>query len=141
MSDNRDRNATSKANKNYSFLTEYQAAEILDLKSQIKKAKDPHVQADLKRQVMSMEAKVRNAQARQKEEEIRKRHKEEEKEAIRTGQKSKPYYLKEADVRKKVKEERLQSMSKGARDKAEKRRQKREKGKEARDMPRVRRER
>ncbi|KAI1627010.1 hypothetical protein EDD37DRAFT_245324 [Exophiala viscosa] len=141
MSSTRDRNATSKADKNYSFLTEYQAAEILDLKSQIKKAKEPHILADLKRQVMSMEAKVRNAQARQKEEEIRKRHKEEEKEAIRTGQKAKPYYLKEADVRKKVKEERLQSMSKGARDKADKRRQKREKGKEARDMPRVRRER
>ncbi|KAK4935389.1 rRNA biogenesis protein rrp36 [Elasticomyces elasticus] len=141
MSANRDGNATSKANKNYSFLTEYQAAEILDLKSQIKKAKDPHALADLKRQVMSMEAKVRNAHARQKEEEIRKRHKEEEKEAIRTGQKSRPYYLKEADVRRKVKEERLQSMSKGARDKAEKRKQKREKGKEARDMPRVRRER
>lgn len=141
MSANRDRNATYKANKDYSFLTQYQAAEILDLKSQIKKAKDPHVIADLKRQVMSMEAKVRNAEARQKEEEIKKRHKEEEKEALRTGQKSRPYYLKEADVRKKVKEERLQSMSKGARDKAEKRRMKREKGKEARDMPRVRRER
>ncbi|KAI1619199.1 hypothetical protein EDD37DRAFT_614137 [Exophiala viscosa] len=117
------------------------AAEILDLKSQIKKVKDPHVIADLKRQVMSMEAKVRNAESRQKEETIEKRHKEEEKEALRTGQKSRPYYLKEADVKKRVKEERLQSISKGARDKAEKRRMKREKGKEARDMPRVRRER
>ncbi|EXJ80482.1 hypothetical protein A1O1_08627 [Capronia coronata CBS 617.96] len=140
MSSNRDPTAVEKANKNYSFLTTYQAAEILDLKAQIKKAKDPEMIADLKRQVMSMEAKIRSAEARQRENEIRKKHKEKEKEALRTGQKAKPYFLKEADVRKLAKEEKMQGMSKRARDKAEKRRQKREKGKDAKDMPRVRRE-
>lgn len=140
MSANRNPNAVEKANKNYSFLTTYQATEILELKAQIKKAKDPEMIADLKRQVMSMESKIRNAEARQRETEIRRKHKQKEKEALRTGQKSKPYFLKEADVRKLAKEEKLQSMGKRARDKAEKRRQKREKGKDAKDMPRVRRE-
>ncbi|KAL2432508.1 rRNA biogenesis protein rrp36 [Exophiala dermatitidis] len=140
MSANRDRNAVEKANKNYSFLTTYQAAEILELKNQIKKTKDPEVVADLKRQVMSIESKLRNAEARQRENEIRRKHKQQEKEALRTGQKAKPYYLKEADVKKLAKQERLESMSKRAREKAEKRRQKREKGKDAKDMPRVRRE-
>ncbi|KAK6365211.1 rRNA biogenesis protein rrp36 [Exophiala oligosperma] len=140
MSANRDRNTAEKVNKNYAFLTQYQAAEILDLKTQIKKAKDPNVVADLKRKVMSLESKVRNAEMRQKEEAIKRRHNQQEKEALRTGQKAKPYYLKEADVRKLAKEERLQSLGKRARDKAEKRRQKREKGKDARDMPRFRRE-
>lgn len=141
MSTNRDKNAVEKANKNYSFLSTYQAAEILDLKAQIKKAKDPEVVADLKRKAMSLESKVRNAEARQREIEVRKKHNVQEKEALRTGQKSKPYYLKDADVKRLAKEERLQSMGKKARDKAEKRRIKREKTKESRDMPRVRRER
>ncbi|KIW71588.1 hypothetical protein PV04_03735 [Phialophora macrospora] len=141
MSTNRNPSAMEKANKNYSFLSQYQAEEILQLKTQIKKAKDPDVIADLKRQVMSMESKMRSAQSRQRETEIRKKHKEKEKEALRSGQKSKPYFLKEADVKRLAKQERLESMGKKARDKAEKRRLKREKGKEARDMPRVRRER
>ncbi|KAJ9612524.1 rRNA biogenesis protein rrp36 [Cladophialophora chaetospira] len=141
MSSNRHPSASVSANKNYSFLSQYQAEEILQLKAQIKKAKDPEEVADLKRQVMSMESKIRNAEARQRETEIRKKHKEKEKEAIRSGQKAKPYYLKEADVRKLAKEERLQGLGKKARDKADKRRQKREKGKDSRDMPRVRRER
>lgn len=141
MSANRDRNAVDRANKNYSFLSTYQASEILELKSQIKKSKDPEAIAQLKRQVMSMEANARNAENRQKENEIRSKHKQQEKAALSAGQKSKPYYLKDAEVRKLIKEERLQSMGKQARDKAEKRKMKREKGKDARDMPRERRDR
>ena len=141
MSSNRHPNATESANKNYSFLSQYQAEEILQLKAQIKKAKDPDAVADLKRQVMSMESKIRSAEARQRETEIRKRHHEKEKEALRTRQKAKPYFLKEADVKKLAKEERLNSLGKKARDTAEKRKRKREKTKESRDMPRVRRER
>ena len=140
MSQNHDRNASEKANKNYSFLSTYQAAEILDLKSQIKKAKDPDVVTDLKRQVMSMESKIRNAEAQKRENEVKKKHKEKEKEALRTGQKSRPYYLKESDIKKQANEERLSGMGKRAREKSDKRRRKREKGKESRDMPRVRRE-
>jgi len=141
MSANRDRNAVDRANKNYSFLSAYQASEILELKSQIKKSKDPEAVAQLKRQVMSMEATARNAEIRQKENEIRSKHKQQEKAALRAGQKSKPYYLKDAEVRKLVNEERRQKMGKQARDKADKRKMKREKGKEARDMPRARRDR
>ncbi len=141
MSTTLDKTASERANKNYSFLSTYQATEILELKSRIKKARDPEVVADLKRQVMSLESKVRSAEARQRENEIRKKHKQHEKEALRQGQKSKPYFLKDADIKKRATEERLQSLGKRARDKAEKRRGKREKGKDARDMPRTRRER
>ncbi|KEF61669.1 uncharacterized protein A1O9_03237 [Exophiala aquamarina CBS 119918] len=141
MSANRDRNAVDRANKNYSFLSAYQASEILEMKSQIKKSKDPRAIAQLKRQVMSMEANARNAENRQKENEIRSKHKQQEKVALSAGQKSKPYYLKDAEVRKLVKEERRQNMGKQARDKSDKRKVKREKGKEARDMPRARRDR
>lgn len=141
MSANRDRNAVDRANKNYSFLSAYQASEILELKAQIKKSKDPETVAQLKRQVMSMEANARNAEIRQKENEIRSKHKQQEKAALSAGQKSKPYYLKDAEVKKLINEEGLQSMGKQAREKAEKRKIKREKGKDARDMPRARRDR
>lgn len=140
MSSNYSNNAVEKANKNYAFLTSYQAAEILDLKGQIKKAKDPAMAAELKRKVMSVEAKIRSAEARQRESKIVKEHNQKEREAIRSGQKATPYYLKPGEIKKKAEEERVAGMGKRARDKAEMRKKKREKSKDARSMPRVRRE-
>lgn len=141
MSATLNKNTVSKANKNYAFLTDYQADEILELKKQIKKAgNDPNLQASLKRQVMSIEAKIRNAEARQREEKIVKEHNQKEKDAIRAGEKAKPYYMKPSDIKKKAEEERQAGMGKKARDKAEKRKVKRDKSKDAKSMPRFRRE-
>jgi ribosomal RNA-processing protein 36 len=128
-----------KANKNYSFLSSYQASEILDLKAQIKKSKDPDVIATLKRQVMSLDSKMRAAEAQQRERDIVKRHKQKEKEAIKSGQKSKPYFLKRSDIKREALAEKFDSMGKKARDKAMERKRKRVKGKESKGMPRVRR--
>ena len=138
---NTNRNATDRANKNYSFLSSYQAAEILDLKTQIKKAKDPDTVAELKRQVMSIESKVRLAEAKQQENEILKRHKQKEREAIKSGQKEKPYFLKRSELRKEALVQRFNSMGKKAREKVMDRKRKRMKGKDSKGMPRVRRER
>jgi ribosomal RNA-processing protein 36 len=138
---NTNHNATDRANKNYSFLSSYQAAEILDLKTQIRKAKDPDMVTELKRQVMSIESKVRLAEAKQQENEILKRHKQKEREAIKSGQKEKPYFLKQSELRRQVLVQRFNSLSKKAREKAMDRKRKRMKGKESKDMPRVRRER
>jgi ribosomal RNA-processing protein 36 len=137
---NHDRNAVEKANKNYSFLTSYQAAEILEIKSRIKKTKDPDAVEDLKRQVLAIENKIRSARAKERAREVIKQHKQTEKDLIKTGQKSKPYYLKESEVKKRAENERLEGMGKKARDKALERKRKREKSKEAKHMPRVRRE-
>ncbi len=138
---NTDQSAGDKANKNYSFLTTYQASEILELKAQIKKAKEPTQIAELKRQAMSLDSKMRSAEAKQREQEIVRRHKREEREKIKTGEKSKPYFLKKSDVKKEVVKERFESMGKKAREKAMERKRKRIKGKESKGMPRVRRER
>lgn len=140
MSTTYSNSSVDRANRNYAFLTSYQAAEILDLKSQIKKTKDPNAVAELKRKVMSVESKIRSAEARQRESKILKEHNQKEREAIRAGQKAKPYYLKPGEVKKKAEEERVAGMGKRARDKAEQRKKKREKSKEARFMPRFRRE-
>ena len=137
---NYDSNSAEKANKNYSFLTSYQAAEILDLKAELKKAKDPSVVADLKQRVMAFENRLRSVESRQRLRDIEKQHKQKEKEMIRTGQKSRPYYLKPGEIKKLAENERLEGMGKKARDKALDRKRKREKSKESKHMPRVRRE-
>jgi len=138
---NTDASALEKANKNYSFLVDYQASEILDLKAQIKKSKDPDVVAALKRQVMSLDSKIRASEAQQRERAIVRRHKQKEKEAIKAGRKSKPYFLKRSDIKKEALAEKFENMGKKARDKAMERRRKRVKAKESRGMPRFRRER
>ncbi|KAJ9663499.1 rRNA biogenesis protein rrp36 [Neophaeococcomyces mojaviensis] len=141
VADGRHGNTSSSqvADRNYAFLSEYQAAEILDLKSQIRRSKDPGQQVELKRQVMSIEAKLRNAELRKREAEILREHKQKEKQAIKEGKKARPYYLKPSDVKSQIQQERQTAMGKRARDKSEKRKKKREKTKESRDMPRVRR--
>ncbi len=137
---NPDQNTVEKANKNYSFLTSYQAAEILELKAQIKKSKSPEVVAELKQRVMAFENRIRSVEAKQRARDIEKQHKQKEKDMIRTGQKTKPYYLKPGEIKKLAENERLEGMGKKARDKALDRKRKREKSKESRHMPRVRRE-
>lgn len=141
QSSNADPNASTLANKNYSFLTGYQADEILSLKSQIKKSKSPDDVASLKRQLMSLEAKLRRAEALNREKEILRKHKAEEREAIASGAKERPYFLKKSNVKKEVLTQRFEGMSKKARDKAVERKRKRVKGKESRAMPWTRRER
>ena len=131
--------ARDSANRNYSFLTSYRASEILELKSQIKKSKDPELIAKLKQQLMSLSSKMQAAEMKQKEKDILMRHKQKEKEAIRAGRKSQPYFLKKNDVRKEILKERFENMGKKARDKAMARKRKRSKAKEAKEMPRHRR--
>lgn len=137
---NADAAAVATANKNYSFLTSYQASEILGLKAQIQKSKDPDAIAGLKRQVMSLESKLRAAETQQRARDIVTRHKQNEKEAILSGHKSKPYFLKQSEIKREALAEKFEAMGKKARDKALERKRKRVKGKESKEMPRFRRE-
>lgn len=127
--------STHAAHHNYAFLSEYQATEVLELKAKLKKVKDPTDQAQLKRQIMSLEAKLRNTGDKRREEEILREHKRQERQAIKDGKKARPYYLKESELKKRVLEERKAAMGAKARDKSEKRKRKREKTREARSMP------
>jgi ribosomal RNA-processing protein 36 len=90
---------------------------------------------------MSLDSKMRAAEAQQRERDIIKRHRQKEKEAIKSGQKSRPYFLKRSDIKREALAEKFESMGKKARDKAMKRKRKRVKGKESKGMPRFRRER
>lgn len=128
------------ADKKYAFLSDYQATEVLDLKAQLKKTKNPEDQAELKKKIMSIEARLRNAETKNREFEILREHKKQEKQAIKEGKKARPYYLKESELKKRVLEERRNAMGAKARDKSDKRKRKRDKAKDSKDMPRARRE-
>jgi ribosomal RNA-processing protein 36 len=152
---------SEKANKNYSFLTTYRQSELKDLQSQLKAAQnppsrnnkkkkrgsasaapppaDPETIANLKREIMSLTSKLATSETKNREAEILRAHKQKEREAIREGRKSQPYYLKRGEVKREIEKEKTEGMGKQAREKREMRRGKREKGKEGRDLPRVRR--
>lgn len=150
---------SEKASKNYSFLTSYRQSELQTLQSQLKAIQnpqpnsnkkkkgsttappvvDPSTTATLKREIMSLTSKLATSESKTREKEILRAHKAKEREAIREGRKSQPYYLKRGDVKKEMEREKTEGMGKRARDKRDMRRQKREKGREGRDLPRVRR--
>ena len=88
---------------------------------------------------MAYENRLRASASKQRERDVLQTHKKAEKEKIRTGQKTKPYYLKRGEVRKKVEEIRVEGMSGKAKEKMERNRAKRVKTRESRVMPRERR--
>lgn len=146
-----------RANKNYSFLTAYRQSELQTLQSQLKAAlnpsrrdqkpkgsgaappSDPETVATLKREIMSLTAKLRASEVKTREREILQAHKRKEKAAIREGRKSRPFHLKKGEVRREIERERTEALGKRAREKRESRRRKRDKGREGRGLPRVRR--
>ena len=141
--------STDAANKNYSFLNDYRATEIVQLKSDLKRLTSSDQStttgsteddvAALKRRLMSLESRHRKSEALNRQRDVQRQHRKKEREAIRSGQKSKPFYLKRSAVREAVDKDRKSKMGKRAVEKAEVRRERREKGKEGREMPRVRR--
>lgn len=90
---------------------------------------------------MSLTSKLTNSETKTREREILRAHRVKEREAIREGRKTQPYYLKKGAVRKEIEREKFEGLGKRAREKKEERRRKREKGREGRGLPRVRRQR
>lgn len=134
-------NATSKANKHYSFLSQYQDSEIAGLKAQIQKTKDVDLAAALKHQLMSMESKRRATETKALERSIRQSHRKQEKELIREGKKQIPYFLKNSEVKREIEAEKLKEMGRKQREKSENRKRKKVAGKEIKAIPSVRRSR
>lgn len=148
---------TQRANENYSFLTSYRRSELQELQTRLKAAlanpgpgrqkpskgsapaADPETIATLKREINSLTAKLRSSETKSREREILRAHRRKEKEAIREGRKTRPFHLKKAEVRKEIERERTEGMGKRAREKRDLRRQKRDKGREGRGLPRFRR--
>lgn len=131
---------TAAANKNYSFLSDYRASELSSLKEQLKKTKSPVEKEDLKRTITSMEDRQRAFESKQREREIRSQHRKRERELIREGKKSTPYFLKNTDVKREMIVQKFEGMGGKQKRRALERRRKKVAGKEKKEMPWGRRE-
>lgn len=125
--------------KAYGFLNEYRAKELKDLKDQMAKTKDPFQKERLKNQVRSATDKLREIENRKREQKVLADHKRKEKELIKEGKKSNPYYMKKSELKKEVIMRKYNEMNSKDRTKALERRRKKVASKEIKEMPMERR--
>lgn len=123
--------------RRYAFLSDYRADEINELKAAMKTMKDPDEKARLRVAVGRMENRARVDKQREKEAEVVRKHRQEEKERVKQGKK--PFFLKNSEVRKQVLVDRFTGMSAKDKDRAVKRRKQKEAQREKRSMPDTRR--
>ncbi|PGH06647.1 rRNA biogenesis protein RRP36 [Blastomyces parvus] len=136
-------NAAIHARKNYAFLDDYRKDEIAQLRKQVstlqaKKHKTTHDErelARLKRQITSMSDRQRTFERKEMEREVLVQHRRKERELIREGKKSQPYFLKKGEVKKGAVAKRFTEMSGKEKQRALERRRKKVAGKERKEMP------
>jgi ribosomal RNA-processing protein 36 len=79
-------------NKRYSFLNDYKASEIADLKRTIKKTKSEGEKEQLKKQLLSMESQQKARENKEQHQAVIREHKKKEKELVKDGKQ--PFFLK-----------------------------------------------
>jgi len=126
-----------KSGKNYAFLWDYRKEEIKELRAALKQKHTEEEELNLRRKLNSMENQVKAKEAKEREQEVRRRHRKEEKGRIEGGKK--PFYLKKKDVRETAVAERFSALKKKDQTKTIERRRRKEGQKEKRKMPRARR--
>lgn len=126
-----------KAKKKYAFLDMYRDSEMSELKSAIRKSKDPDATETLKRALLSMESRKKSQQAKDQQQEILRKHRKEEKAKVEQGKR--PFYLKKADQKQLALVERFEGMKGKQVDKVIERRRKKQAAKERKAMPDARR--
>ena len=123
--------------KNYEFLKTYRDSEMAELRTAIKKTKDPAQKDTLKRALHSMESKRKAAQSKEAEAEVLKQHRKKERQAVAEGKN--PYYMKRGEVKKEALAEKFRGMSEKKAEKTMERRRKKKAQKERKAMPMARR--
>ncbi|KAK5108194.1 hypothetical protein LTR62_008725 [Meristemomyces frigidus] len=121
----------------YSFLDDYQKSEIIELKSALKRTKDEADYTTLRRKINSMENKLKSKAAREREQEVVRQHRREEKGKVQAGKT--PYYLKEKEIKERALVEKFRGMKGREREKTIEKKRLKESQKEKRRMPRERR--
>lgn len=76
----------------YSFLNDYRASEIAELRRTIKKSKNEGEKERLKKQLLSMESQQKARENKEKHQEVIREHKKKEKELVKQGKQ--PFFLK-----------------------------------------------
>lgn len=123
----------------YAFLDEYREDELRKLKGAIKKAKTPAEKEQLQRAYMSMESRKKARERKDKERAVVEEHRRREKELVKEGVKSRPFYLKKSEQKKQLLTEQFSSLSEKQREKAIEKKRKKIAGKEKKAMPMERR--
>ncbi|KAI9809587.1 MAG: hypothetical protein M1825_000019 [Sarcosagium campestre] len=123
--------------RNYSFLEDYKAHELKQLKDAIKKTKDEGEREILKRELLSLESKQRAQESKDKQREIVRKHRSQEKELIKQGKQ--PFYLKKGDQKKMALMERYNGLKGKQLDHVLERKRKKKASKERKNMPAFRR--
>lgn len=126
-----------KADKAYSFLRDYQADEISQLKAALKATKDSDDKEKLKRKIGSMENRIRAKDAEERKQAVLRQHRREEKSKVEQGKT--PYYLKKSELKERTLVEKYRGMKGKEREKAIEKKRKKEGQKEKRRMPEARR--
>ena len=119
--------------RNYTFLTDYRAAEAAELRTRIRSVKDERERERLGQELRVLEDRERARKREEGRREVLSRHKREERERVRQGKQ--PFFLKRRDVRELEREGRLESIGKRRAAKVRERRDKKVAGREKKRLP------
>ena len=119
--------------KAYSFLYDYQKTEIDELKTAAKATADEDEKALLRRKVNSMENRLKAKAGKEREQEVLRAHRREEKGRVEQGKT--PYFLKKKEVKERALVEKFKGMKGKEREKIVEKRRKKEAQREIKRMP------
>lgn len=128
---------TGNVEKAYGFLQDYQANEIAELKAAMKATKNEDDKEKLKRKIGSMENRIKAKAAKEREQEVLRKHRKEERQKVEQGKN--PYYMKKSELKEKALVEKYKTMKGKDREKAMDKKRKKESQKEIKRMPEARR--
>ncbi|KAJ6134219.1 rRNA biogenesis protein rrp36 [Penicillium sp. IBT 18751x] len=123
------------ADKAYAFLDDYRLSELKEMKAEMARTKNPEQKEALKRQILSASDRMKTMENRKRERKVQLEHKQKEKQMLREGKKSTPYFLKKSDLKKQVMQKKYEEMGSRDRARALERRRKKIASKERKEMP------
>ena len=121
--------------KSYAFLGEVREAEMATLKKQIQTSKDDVERARLVKTMQSIDSKRAQHSQEKARQEIKRVWRKTEIEAIETGKKRRPFYLKDMDLKKLELATKYDGLKASDVDKAMEKKRKRNRGKEIKFLP------
>jgi len=119
--------------RNYAFLADYGASELVELKAALKTTRDVADKERLKREITVRESRARAEADKERVRKVVREHRGAQKEAVAQGKK--PFFLKQGEIRKRVLVDKFESMKGKEREHAMTRRRKKESQRERRNMP------
>ncbi|PSS02454.1 hypothetical protein BD289DRAFT_478830 [Coniella lustricola] len=128
-----------RARQAYAFLDDYRDDEMRQLKTAIRKTKNPTEKEKLQRTLLSMESKKKARDRKDREKALIDEYMRHEKELVKEGKKARPFYLKKSEQKKQLLVNQFTGMSERQREKAIEKKRKKITSKEKKTLPMTRR--